>query len=338
MSVTHQQVLEPIVCGHPAAARLLPTFDVARLLEDLDRLDDHQWSLQQTFTSAGLAERAPYDWRALPLRSPTGRPERTDPGGAGLDEFADTPWLAQAPYFAEILASVPAPLRCVRLLALGPGAIGEVHFDTKVGFPWGNLRLHVPITTNPGAALIIEGVEHRWQPGTFWFGDFGRWHQVLNTGQDKRIHMIIDTLITPETLSLFPPDFLETLSADEVLYARPTAPLDDPERYHCAFEIPASFADWEEAEGQFLLPQPKLAATVNSDDDGNRLVLTLDGEPTFGLVHVGEGEFRFTGWTEERTIQVVPDGAAPTVILRTRRGTAERRLEIPATRRIPSAA
>ncbi|MEV5509368.1 hypothetical protein [Streptomyces orinoci] len=69
--------------------RLLPVFDVARLRADLERLDRQQWPLQRAFES-GPAEYADFDWRALPLRSSTGSVERTDPGGAGLDDFAAT--------------------------------------------------------------------------------------------------------------------------------------------------------------------------------------------------------------------------------------------------------
>jgi hypothetical protein len=305
--------------SHPSAVQLLPKFDVSKLLEDLRVLDSFQWSLQTTFETDGPAEEADFDWRALPLRSPTGSELRTDPGGAGLDDFADTKWRSSAPYLSSILDSIPAPLRCVRLLALGPGACSELHFDTKIGFPWANLRLHVPLITNPGATLLMDGDIHVWEPGTFWFGDFCRMHQVENTGTRKRIHMVIDTTLTPELLSLFPTSFLDQLDASEILFNRPAVALDAS--YSASFEVPVSFLDFEEAEGEFTLPQQTLPATV----DGN--VLVVAGEPKYGLVHVGNGEFRFTGWTDERTIQVTGSG----VVLRTRQGTRETSLNVPAT-------
>ncbi|QFZ21209.1 aspartyl/asparaginyl beta-hydroxylase domain-containing protein [Saccharothrix syringae] len=328
MTTPPYRLCEAHVGSHPSAVRLLPTFDLQRLLADLKTLDGHQWALQQTFETDGPAEEADFDWRALPLRSPTGSELRTDPGGAGLDDFADTKWLAEAPYLAEVLASIPAPLRCVRLLALGPGAQSELHFDTKIGFPWGNLRLHVPLVTNPGATLLMDGDVHVWEPGTFWFGDFCRLHQVENTGTRKRVHMVIDTTLTPEVLSLFPAEFLEALDADEVLFNRPAVPCDDLARHQCEFEVPLSFLDFEEAEGEFTKPQEHLPASVRID--GDRLVLAVSGEPRFGLVHVGDGEFRFSGWTDERTVQVLPGGDRATVVLRTRQGTREQRLDVPA--------
>lgn len=329
------RLCEAHVGTHPSAVRLLPTFDVARLLEDLKVLDSHQWSLQTTFETTGPAEEADFDWRALPLRSPTGSELRTDPGGAGLDDFADTKWLAEAPYLAEILASIPAPLRCVRLLALGPGAQSELHFDTKIGFPWANLRLHVPLITNPGATLLMDGDLHVWEPGAFWFGDFCRMHQVENTGRRKRVHMVIDTTLTPELLALFPPEFLEAMDPDDVLFDSPAVPIDDLERYPCGFTIPMSFTDFEEAEGEFTRPQQYLQASV--DVDGDRLVLSVDGEPAFGLVHIGDGEFRFSGWTDERTVRIQLDGDHPTVVLRTRHGKREQRLDVRAVVRASAA-
>ncbi|WP_103341269.1 aspartyl/asparaginyl beta-hydroxylase domain-containing protein [Amycolatopsis sp. CA-126428] len=324
-SLAYRQVLEPVSFGHPSAARLLPVFDPDRLSADVDELNRTQWALQRNFTTTGPGRWAAFDWRALPLRSPTGSVERTDPGGAGLDDFADTPWLEQAPYLAEVIRSVPAPLRTVRLLALGAGARSKVHFETKIGLPWANVRLHVPIITNPGASLMIDGVVHRWQPGSFWFGDFSRWHQVTNDGDRVRVHMIIDSFLTPELLKLFPQSFLDQLSGDDVLFIRPEVPLADLEPYRCAFDVPVAFTDWEEADGEFLLPQPRVRGAIEVRD--GRLVLAVDGSPRFALTHVGDGEFRFAGWTEERTIHLLPGGTG--VVLRTRQGASVRELAVP---------
>ena len=326
----HRQVVEPLTFTYPPAAQLLPAFDADRLVADVIELNSRQWNLQRNYTTTGPGRWAQFDWRALPLRSPTGSVDRTDPGGAGLDDFADTDWLDKAPYLAEVVRSVPAPLRSVRLLALGAGAQSKVHFETKIGLPWANLRLHVPIITNPGATLMIDGETHRWQPGSFWFGDFSRWHQVTNAGEDTRVHMIIDSFVTPELLQLFPQSFHDRLDPADVLFYGPDVPLDDLTPYVCAFDVPVAFTDWEEAEGEFLVPQATVRATVEIKD--GRLVLHVGGEPRFALNHIGDGEFRFAGWTEERTVQIRPDG----VMLRTRQGTSVRELtvavEAPATR------
>ncbi|MET8450479.1 aspartyl/asparaginyl beta-hydroxylase domain-containing protein [Streptomyces sp. NPDC005209] len=322
---TYQSQDTPVVFDYPSAVQLLPVFDADRLREDLNRLSDHRWKLQQNYTTTGPGRIAPFDWRALPLRSPTGSPERTDPGGAGLDDFADTHWLTEVPYMAEVLTSLRAPLRSARLLALAPEAKSKVHFEMKIGFPWANLRLHVPITTNPHATLTIDGITHQWRPGTLWFGDFCRWHQVANEGSEPRIHLIVDTTLTPELLDLFPASFREKLSPDDVLFARPALPLDEPEQYQGTFEIPLSFTDWEEPDGLFLEPQQRVAITTTYEE--GRLWVTIDGERRFGLVHLGDGEFRLSGWTDERTLQIIP-GGSDRIVLRTRQGSTTRELAL----------
>src|SRR5438270_13699435 len=93
-----QQTNEPVVFDYPSAARLSPVFDVEMLRRDLDRLSTRRWNLQRNYTTTGPGTYAAFDWRALPLRCPTGRAERTDPGGAGMDDYAETDLLQKAPY------------------------------------------------------------------------------------------------------------------------------------------------------------------------------------------------------------------------------------------------
>jgi hypothetical protein len=55
------------------------------------------------------------------------------------------------------------------------------------------------------------------------------------------------------------------------------------------------------------------------------LALFLGGRPALALVHVGDHEFRFAGWTTERTVQVSPRGGRGLeVTLRTRVGARTR--------------
>jgi hypothetical protein len=322
--------LPPLATALPNTARLSPSYDVDRLVADLELLDATEWRQQQLYTDSGLGAVANFDWKVLSLRSIGGDPARTDPGGPGLAGYRYTGRLQSTPYFAEILAAIPAPLRAVRLMLLGPGAATRVHHETKYGFPWGTLRLHIPLTTSPGAVLRFGDEVYQWQPGEFWFGNFCRSHKVQSAGPGNRVHMVIDTLVTPELAALFPADVRAILDCHAPLFARPTVPMrtDDAAGYRSiAFAMPASFANWEESDGEFLQPQPTVLATVDVHD--SRLVLALDGEPTFSLEHIGNGEFRFAGWSEERTVQLRPDGEAGTVTLRSRQGAVTRELTVP---------
>jgi Aspartyl/Asparaginyl beta-hydroxylase len=302
----------------PATAQLSPRFDVAALQADLLRLDSTPWQLQRSYGETGLTEQAPADWRCLPLRSPGGDAHRTDPGGAGLDEFRDTRWLDDAPYLREVLATIPAGLRGVRLMRLAAGASVEEHCDSKCGFSYGAVRLHVPITTNPAATLTMAGRTHQWQPGTLWYADFRRPHAVRNDGEKSRVHLVIDSFVSGELLSLFPPAVSGTLQVDDVLFAADVVPLQPREllAFCCRLTLPASFLCWSEEDVPSNDEQDVPAAL---DVREGRLVLHIKDKPLFALVHVGGGHFRFEGWTDERLLHVTT-GPQLRVRLLTRNG------------------
>jgi hypothetical protein len=303
----------------PGAVPLLPTYDVNRMAAEAQSLRDLRWQAQRAYGSDGVFRETGIDWRILPLRAPGGDPDRTDPGGAGLVGHADTPYLDRAPYFAEILAGIPAPLRSARLMALGPGAQIEEHRDGKCGFPWGVARLHVPVITNPGAEVVIDGQSRHWDAGRLWFGDFNRPHYVRNTGDQPRVHLVIDVMVTRALLELFPATYRQELPLMDVLFAREPVPLrdDDLAGLRCTLPVPAQFPQWSEDEEEYE-PGPDRAGAVDMVD--GIPVLSLDGQPCFGLVHTGLGEFRFEGWTEERTLHLDLSGPEPRARFRTRNG------------------
>jgi hypothetical protein len=303
----------------PEAAQLSPRFDVTALQADLLRLEATPWQVQRSYGEAGLTEQAPSDWRCLPLRSLGGDPHRTDPGGAGLDEFRATRWLDDAPYLREVLATIPARLRGVRLIRLAAGASVEEHCDSKCGFAYGAVRLHVPITTDPAATLTVAGRTHRWQPGTLWYADFRRPHSVRNGGKKPRVHMVIDSFVSRELFGLFPPGFSGRLSADDVLFAADIVPLQPLEllTFRCRLTLPASFLCWSEEDVPQDGEQDVRAAI---DVREGRLVLHVEDKPVFALVHIGGGHFRFEGWTDERLLHVTTGPPQPQVRLLTRNG------------------
>ncbi|GLZ33804.1 hypothetical protein Lesp02_59920 [Lentzea sp. NBRC 105346] len=309
-----------------AAAQLRPAFDGVRLAAEVAELRASTWKRQQSYDVDALPPTTE-DWRCLALRSPGGDGTRTDPGGPGTEEFADTEWLDRAPLIREILRSVPAPLRAVRLMALGPGARSIDHFDTKYGPAWGVARLHVPVTTNPDAVLVLGGVTYRWQPGSFWFGDFSREHRVENNGETTRIHLVIDCLVVPGLATLFPAGWQSYFTDGEVLYGRPTVPVQRLDDHLYRFPVPKAFADWEQ-DDVFAPGTPTETAVVIRTPGG--LELQTSEGARFALVHLGDGEFRFAGWSEERTVRL-PAGATEAT-LRTRRGRTIDEYRVPAER------
>jgi hypothetical protein len=107
------------------------------------------------------------------------------------------------------------------------------------------VRLHLPVISNVGAVLVVDDVEHRWQPGQLWYGDFSRQHLVRNTAPTARVHAVIDALLTRELASWFPPDWRTALSEGEVLFDRATPPpAPCPVTLPYATMLPHGFSDF----------------------------------------------------------------------------------------------
>jgi aspartate beta-hydroxylase len=311
------------------AVRLLPAIDVDRLLADLKTARDHRWDEQSSFVNGKVSRWAEQDWRVLSVRSPGGDKTRTDPGGPGSAEFADTEWLEHMPYVREILRSIPGPLYAVRFMDLGPGVVGYPHSDPKFSPDWGMARLHVPVTTHEEAVLDLDGQIHRWQPGEFWFGDFSRKHQIQNTGREHRVHLVIDVLVTAELATLFPADWAGYFSA-EVLYNRAAVATTDAERdaARCSFDAPAHLLEIE-VFGSLTGAQPQ--ARFSIENTGTGLAVRSPQNHLFPLAALGGHEYRLVGWSEERTITTKLDGPRPEVELAYRKGHRTQRLSVPAT-------
>jgi len=303
----------------PEAARLTRRWDQERLAEEVRGLSDQRWQNQRGYGTGGLMPAVAIDWKILSLRSPGGDPDRTDPGGAGLVGFADTPLLDRCPAIREVLQAIPAPLRSVRLMSLGPGTRVHTHRDSKCGLPWGRLRLHVPIITHELALTVLDDREWYWEPGQLWYGDFNRLHHVRNDGTTTRIHLVIDSLVTPALVALFPEEFRRNLPYADIVFVRETVPLQDWERPGLCreFSVPAAFADWSGEDDH--AGEPDVPARVTIVD--GRLVLMISDTEQIALVHLGNAEFRFEGWCDERSLRLNPDG---TTVLRIRTGRVER--------------
>ncbi|GGV68713.1 hypothetical protein GCM10010277_78190 [Streptomyces longisporoflavus] len=303
----------------PATVMLRNDLDVDRLAADLAELSGSEfWALQRSFEDGAVGEESDVDWKVLSLRAPGGDLTRTDPGGPGRDGFADTPLMAKAPYLRQVLSELGTELRSVRLMALAPGVSVEEHSDTPLGLPYGYVRLHIPLVTNPGAVMVLDGVEQRWQPGTLWYADFERPHSLRNTGERTRIHLVADCATNDSLLALFPDSFRAQLPASDIAYYRPVLPLTAREltEFSCGFAVPFSFMEWGEpvVDDQ----DSDLAAEVIAEDDG--LVLRVEGRAPVELLHLGAGEFRLLGWSEERLLRLDLFDEKPRVELSTRRG------------------
>ena len=181
----------------PAQVRLPFTLDPAPLAADLALIGSGEWIAQPL--------RANYEggWDIVPLRSAAGEthPLRliyADPVAA---RFADTPWLERLPAFRAALARFHCPLRSVRLMRLVAGSTIREHCD-DLDAEVGNLRLHVPVATNPGVDFRLGGRRVEMAPGSVWYLRLSDPHGVANRGATDRVHLVIDATVN---------DWLETM-------------------------------------------------------------------------------------------------------------------------------
>lgn len=174
---------------------LLPLrFDVPRMQADLKRLEAGEW--MQHFVKQNFDG----DWSIIPLRGTAGatHPVMMMYSDPTCTDFADTPFLARCEYFPEVLAAFPFPLDAVRLMKLTPGSVIKEHRDHDLAFESGAVRIHVPVTTNPGVDFRLNGNRLDLREGTSWYLRLSDPHSVANTGETDRVHLVIDARRSPE--------------------------------------------------------------------------------------------------------------------------------------------
>lgn len=125
---------------------------------------------------------------AVPLITPAGQVSN---GFSG--PMAPTEALRQSPYITEILADLGAVWGRSRLMGLAPGAVVPEHVD--VGYYWRtHIRIHIPVVTNPGVAFSCDRETVHMAPGECWLFDSFCLHNVRNDGDQKRVHLVLDTV------------------------------------------------------------------------------------------------------------------------------------------------
>jgi hypothetical protein len=167
-------------------------FDPVSMRDDLARLDaawtDH--FVKQNYTGA---------WEVIPLRAAAGAQHPiaqiySDPAAS---HFVDTPFLATCPYLQQVLSAFGCPLEAVRLMKLTPGSTIKPHADHDLGVEFGRARLHIPITTNPGVAFVLNDRPVVMKEGECWYLNLSCTHSVANRGSADRVHLVIDALVNP---------------------------------------------------------------------------------------------------------------------------------------------
>jgi hypothetical protein len=131
-------------------------------------------------------------WKSIALRSATGNAD--DIIANYTPVFKDTPLLAKLPYINIILQEWKCEKETVRFMALYPDSEIKPHRDLGCSYTEGNFRLHIPILTNEAVDFVVDGINHKLQPGDCWYMDFSKVHSVKNAGETVRVHLVIDCL------------------------------------------------------------------------------------------------------------------------------------------------
>lgn len=174
----------------PAQVRLPFAFEPAPLAADLERIGPDEW-IEHRF-------RDNYDggWDIVPLRAAAGETHKlrlihADPAAT---DFADTAWLGRLPAFRAALDRFQCRLRSVRLMRLTAGSTIREHVD-DLDAEAGNLRLHVPVTTNPDVEFRLGGQRVEMAPGSIWYLRLSDPHKVVNRGGTDRVHLVLDATL-----------------------------------------------------------------------------------------------------------------------------------------------
>ena len=169
-----------------ASLKLPLQFDAARLQADLQSV------LAEEFIPHFNTTYYEGEWSVVPFRSVGGRANQIYPDPTARQAFADTPLLDRCRYVREVLAAFPCTQQAVRFLRLKAGSTIKEHTDYQLGFEDGEVRLHIPVVTNPQVEFVLNGVRIPMQAGECWYHNFNLPHRIANRGFTDRVHLVID--------------------------------------------------------------------------------------------------------------------------------------------------
>ncbi len=125
---------------------------------------------------------------AVPLVSPHGQLTDSVEG-----PMAATEHLRRCPYIMALMAELGGVWGRSRLMGLAPGSEVPSHID--IHYYWRtHIRIHIPVITNPSVRFTCGGDSVHMAPGECWIFDSFQLHDVQNQGDERRIHLVIDTV------------------------------------------------------------------------------------------------------------------------------------------------
>jgi len=175
-------------------------FDPEALRSDLARISPDEWVAHFN------REYFEGEWSGVALRSSSGESDQLYSRTSPAISFTDTPILQRCKYVREILTIFQCELQSVRFLKLAAGSRIREHRDYDLGFENGQLRVHVPIITNPDVQFFLDAHRVELQAGECWYLNLSLPHWVENRGATDRIHLVIDCELNEWLRGLLPAD------------------------------------------------------------------------------------------------------------------------------------
>lgn len=214
------------------------------------RLTESFLKLPIRFDADALAGEAnalpPSAWVLHPNKFPGNEAVRlVTSGGQQTDAFdgpmQPTGYLRSCPYIMEVMAELGGVWGRSRLMGLAPGADVTPHVDAH--YHWHtHLRIHVPLVTNPGVEFTCGGETVHMAAGECWVFDSFRWHEVHNRGSERRVHLVLDTVITGRLWDLI--DAAQTGTRVPVAAVAPGSGRGAPLHFE-QFNVPKVMTAWE---------------------------------------------------------------------------------------------
>lgn len=130
-----------------------------------------------------------------------------------------TQWLDKLPYIRQVLSSLKIPVGRTRLMRIKGKS--QVPKHTDLAYYWQKrMRIHVPVITNESVKFECNTESIHMAAGEVWIFDTTQLHRVINTMDNERIHLVIDSVGSDYLFSLFQdfentiPDFQELVSLE----------------------------------------------------------------------------------------------------------------------------
>jgi hypothetical protein len=158
-------------------------------------------------------------WTTLQLRSVNGEAgNNTAIHATSLApgvSFKDTALLALCPYIKEVINFFKMEKTAVRLMKLDAGAVIKPHRDHDLNFEQGEVRLHIPVSTNAKVKFFLEEEQLPMQEGSCWYLNLSLTHSVLNESDSHRVHLVIDGIVNEWLKDFFSSKEHDTVTINE---------------------------------------------------------------------------------------------------------------------------